>query len=190
MQAAEDDGSQKSPSVPSLAAAVQQVAAEAVPYGVERVAFYSWQGWTALQIQQKHLQQIHLQHVLRSALQWWTGLAADARTRQQLAEQAFQQELWDQQAQQHLRHWRLQRCVASWRRTAGAGRRCNRLLSAWSGAMMRRQLQRCFSCWWQQAARQKLSTAAAQAGKLQVSTCSKCCPATECLTGVNRQIPR
>jgi hypothetical protein len=138
-----------------------------------------------LQAQQRQLQQLHQQHVLRRAWQIWLQhgphlqehhAAASAafaglgeRLLKQWGVQAFAEQLQEQRACQHLRQQRLVLLVGSWRRFAAAAARRERLVAARKAATMQQQLQQCLRRWWHQTAAAGKQAAAERAAALQVS---------------------
>ncbi|KAF6250397.1 hypothetical protein COO60DRAFT_858863 [Scenedesmus sp. NREL 46B-D3] len=106
---------------------------------LQQQAVHAWRGWMLLQAQQRQLQQLHQQHVLRRTWQLWLQhkhstkaqhaaasaafAALGTRLLQRWSLQAFAEQLQEQQVCQHLQQRKVVLLVASWRQlSAAAGR--------------------------------------------------------------------
>lgn len=151
---------------------------------LQQQVFHAWRGWFFLQGQQRQLQRLHQQHMLRSAWQLWVQhgpkmqaqhaaasaafTALGSKLLQQWGLQAFVEQLQEQQARQHLQQQKLSLLLGRWKQLAAAAARKERLLTSRQVARLQRQLHRCFMCWWHQTAAAGRHAVGKHAAALQV----------------------
>jgi hypothetical protein len=162
----------------------EQSSSVALTGDLQQHAFHTWREWLVLQQQQRQIQQLHQQQLMRHAWQVWVQHGPNLQVRHAAASaafaalgtkllkqwglQAFAEQLREQHARQLLQQLKLLLLLGRWRRLAAAAARRQRLLAMRQVARVQELLQRCLAQWWHQAVAARRQAAAKQAAAMQV----------------------